>query len=116
MFPPFVTTILKILQFVLILLVIISAIYVKKHEKEVFSRPRTHPKSFDMCLTLGVILVPWVPVLWYIIFPLKANVSIYIQRIVDVWPIIALCVFWTVILLLATYYDLKLRKKYGGDP
>lgn len=115
MFPPFVTTILKILQFVLIILVIISAIYVK-HEKEVFSRPRTHPKSFDMCLTLGVILVPWVPVLWYIIFPLKANVSIYIQRIVDVWPIIALCVFWAVILLLATYYDLKLRKKYGGDP
>ena len=80
MFPPFVTTILKILQFVLIILVVFSAIYVKRHEKEVFSRPQTHPKSFDMCLTLGVILVPWVPVLWYIIFPLKANISIYIQR------------------------------------
>ncbi|KGG54921.1 hypothetical protein LACWKB10_0478 [Lactobacillus sp. wkB10] len=24
--------------------------------------------------------------------------------------------FWTLIMLLATYYDLKLRKKYGADP
>ncbi|RMC52883.1 hypothetical protein F5ESL0261_08990 [Lactobacillus sp. ESL0261] len=58
MFSPFVTTILKILQFVLIILVVISAIYVKRHEKEVFSRPRTHPKSFDMCLIFGITLVP----------------------------------------------------------
>ncbi|MBI0032918.1 hypothetical protein [Lactobacillus sp. M0396] len=51
----------------------------------------------------------------YFIFPIKANVSVYIQRVVDVWPLIVICAVWTLILLIAIHYDLKMRKKYGGD-
>ena len=45
MFPPFVITILKILQFVLIILVIISAIYVKRHEKKSLAGLGLIPKA-----------------------------------------------------------------------
>ena len=103
-------------QLVLIIGVVIAAFYVKTHEREIYSRPRLYPKKVELFLSCIPFLVPWAALIGYFIFPLKADFSVYVKRVLDVWPLIILCIVWTLIMVLAIHYDLKLRKKYGGDP
>lgn len=113
--PPVIQFILHVGQLSLIILVIAGIFYVSRHKKEVYSRPRLYPKNVEIFLSCIPFLVPWGALFMYFIFPIKANVSVYIQRVVDVWPLIVICAVWTLILLIAIHYDLKMRKKYGGD-
>lgn len=73
-------------------------------------------KRLNYSYLVYLFLVPWAALIGYFIFPLKADFSVYVKRVLDVWPLIILCIVWTLIMVLAIHHDLKLRKKYGGDP
>lgn len=76
-------------------------------EKSIVSQGSKKVELFLSCIPF---LVPWAALIGYFIFPLKADFSVYVKRVLDVWPLIILCIVWTLIMVLAIHHDLKLRK------